>query len=199
MAVYEVVARAAYHVIGAVPDRGTGNVPIRRGIGLRDDHQPDPAEGSKATQGNSSYPTVTPQNPRKSQETEEESYSSYPESHINGAEEPSRAITEKQGNSGNWGNSEATENDEDVQGGGAAPGLVEGLLQTPPVWLAEQLTRCRRDPALIRPACSAISYEIYGTSSRWEEVKPSVDRWLGNLDAGGEDLEGLQGLYEEDR
>ena len=54
---------------------------------------------------------------------------------------------------------------------------------------------------MIRPACSAISYEIYGTSSCWEEVKPAVDRWLGNLDnldAGDEDLGGLEEFFEED-
>jgi putative DNA primase/helicase len=188
---------------GYEPDRGTGNVPIRRGIGLRDDHKPDPADGSKVTQGNWSYPTVTPQNPRKSQETEEESYSSYPESHINGSEEPSREITEKQGNSGNWGNSKAPDNDEDVRGGGAAPGLVEGLLQTPPKWLADQLAKCRQDPdRWIKPTCSSIATEVYSSAARWREVKPAVDRWLGNLDAAGDedqDLEGLEDLYEEDR
>ena len=93
--------------------------------------------------------------------------------------------------------SETAENDEGERGGGAAPALVEELLETPPGWLAEQLARCRRDPALIRPACSAIAYEIYGTSARWEEVKPAVDRWLE--DAAGEDLEGLEDLYEEGR
>jgi hypothetical protein len=82
-------------------------------------------------------------------------------------------------------------------GGLKEPEGLEALLKDPPVWLAEQLTGCQRDPALIRPTCSAIAYEIYGTSSRWEEVKPAVNRWLE--DAGGKDLEGLEDLYEEDR
>ncbi len=83
-------------------------------------------------------------------------------------------------------------------GGLKEPEGLEALLKDPPVWLAEQLTRCQRDPALIRPTCSAIAYEIYGTSSRWEEVKPAVDRWLEDA-ARDENLEGLQELLEEDQ
>ena len=54
-------------------------------------------------------------------------------------------------------------------------------LDNPPEWLQTQLARCLEDEAIIKPTCSTVAYEVYGTASRWEEVKPVLERWL----AGG--------------
>src|ERR687893_3040984 len=62
---------------GFEPDRGTGNVPIRRGIGLRDDRRPDPEGGPRVTREPESYPTVTSSNPGRYAESRESSYPSY--------------------------------------------------------------------------------------------------------------------------
>jgi len=48
----------------------------------------------------------------------------------------------------------------------------------PPRWLSERLERCREDERVINPTCSTIAYEVYGTASRWEEVRPAVELWL---------------------
>jgi P4 family phage/plasmid primase-like protien len=52
-------------------------------------------------------------------------------------------------------------------------------LEDPPEWLSTQLERCREEEArYLKATCSSISYEVYGTASRWWEVKPVVERWL---------------------
>jgi P4 family phage/plasmid primase-like protien len=84
-----------------------------------------------------------------------------------------------------------------VENAAGEPEVLGALLKSPPNWLASQLAKCHENRSLIRPACSAISYEVYGTSARWEEVKPTVDRWLE--DTGGEVLESIRDLIEEDR
>ena len=48
---------------GFEADRGTGNVPIRQGIGLRDDRRPDPEVRPRVTREAESYPTVSVSNP----------------------------------------------------------------------------------------------------------------------------------------
>lgn len=60
--------------------------------------------------------------------------------------------------------------------GGASP--VVALLESPPGWLIRQLAKCRENTNLLKPTCSSISYEVYKTSSRWEEVKPLLERHL---------------------
>jgi putative DNA primase/helicase len=65
---------------GFEPGRGTGNTPIRRGIGLRDDRRPDPEGGPRVTRKDESYPTVTGSNPDRYAASHENSYRSYPES-----------------------------------------------------------------------------------------------------------------------
>jgi putative DNA primase/helicase len=62
---------------GFEPDRGTGNVPIRRGIGLRDDQRPGPEGGPEVTREAESYPTVTASNPDRYGESHESGYPSY--------------------------------------------------------------------------------------------------------------------------
>ena len=52
-------------------------------------------------------------------------------------------------------------------------------LEDPPEWLFMQLERCREEEArYLKSTCSSISYEVYGTASRWEGVKSLVERWL---------------------
>lgn len=91
---------------GFEPDRGNGNVPIRRGIRLREDRDPDPEGGSRVTPEGENYPTPTGGNPHSYAESGDESYPSYPESPINDKNPPYGASCEKQGNLGNLGNSE---------------------------------------------------------------------------------------------
>jgi putative DNA primase/helicase len=55
---------------------------------------------------------------------------------------------------------------------------VVELLADPPDWLATQLGLLRSNPELIPPTCSAISYEVYGTSARWGEVRPALQAHL---------------------
>lgn len=64
----------------------------------------------------------------------------------------------------------------DVAEGEKCP--VRALLKDPPSWLSTQLERCRQDSGIIKPTCSTIAYQAYGTATRWEEVKPAVESWL---------------------
>lgn len=90
---------------GFEPDRGTGNAPIRRGIGLRDDRNPDPEGGSRVTQEPESYPAENGDNPHGNGENGEQSYHSYPESHDSRLNPSHEGTSMNQGNSGNSGNS----------------------------------------------------------------------------------------------
>jgi hypothetical protein len=56
---------------------------------------------------------------------------------------------------------------------------VAKLLEDPPDWLSEQLSRCREAPERwLNPTASAISAELYGGAARWQEVKPYLEAWL---------------------
>jgi putative DNA primase/helicase len=79
---------------GFEPGRGTGNTPIRRGIGLRDDRRSDPEGGSTVTRKDESYPTVTGSNPDRYAESHESSYRSYPESDMSARIFPHRNLYE---------------------------------------------------------------------------------------------------------
>jgi hypothetical protein len=58
-------------------------------------------------------------------------------------------------------------------------GHARRLLEDPPDWLSTQLGKCREDPdRFIKPTCCNVAYEVYGTSSRWEEVKPVLEAHL---------------------
>ncbi|MDP9476520.1 MAG: phage/plasmid primase, P4 family [Actinomycetota bacterium] len=154
---------------GYPPDRGTGNVPIRRGIGLRDP-RPSGPDGGGVTEGNWGYPGVTPENPSKSAESDEGSYPSYPSAHISGPDNISRGVSGKKSNSGNSGNSEG----------------VQELLAKPPDWLRQQADKHLEKPSdrTLNPLCVAVAAHLYSDAGRWQEVKPAVERWLGNLGNG---------------
>ena len=95
---------------GFEPGRGTGNVPIRHGLALLSDREPPPEGSDNRSQGNSdhnSYPTVTPQSSRKSKDSEAIVTDRYPESTISSLETTPHESTVKQGNYGNYGNSES--------------------------------------------------------------------------------------------
>ncbi len=50
---------------------------------------------------------------------------------------------------------------------------------SPPEWLSTQLDRCRQEPErFINPTSASIANEVYGTASRWQEVRPFVERYL---------------------
>ena len=91
---------------GFEPDRGTGNVPIRRGLGLRDDRRPDPDGGSRVTNEPYSYSTVTGTNPDRYAEVGEGSYPSYSKNCNSALNSPNKRGSKKEGNEGNFGNSE---------------------------------------------------------------------------------------------
>jgi putative DNA primase/helicase len=90
---------------GFEPDRGTGNVPIRRDIGLRDDRRPDPEVRPRVTPEAESYPTVTVSNPDRYAESRESSYRSYPESDMSAKNFSHGSLYASEGNYGNYGNS----------------------------------------------------------------------------------------------
>jgi hypothetical protein len=54
---------------------------------------------------------------------------------------------------------------------------IAEFLAEPPDWLATQLDLLRANPELMRPTCSAISYELYGTSARRDEVRPFLEAY----------------------
>jgi len=53
---------------------------------------------------------------------------------------------------------------------------LTACFEDPPEWLSTQLELCRDNPdRFIKPTCSAISQEVYGTATRWREVKPALE------------------------
>ncbi|MDP9479497.1 MAG: hypothetical protein M3R38_28150, partial [Actinomycetota bacterium] len=62
-------------------------------------------------------------------------------------------------------------------------GPLEEFFEGSPDWLTKQLGKCRQDERLINPTCCTVAYEVFGTATRSEEVKPVLRRWL---EKGGE-------------
>jgi P4 family phage/plasmid primase-like protien len=59
---------------------------------------------------------------------------------------------------------------------------VEGLLEDPPEWLSKQLADCRENPERwLKPTSAAIAEKVYGTATRWYEVKPVLEAFLAKL------------------
>jgi hypothetical protein len=59
---------------------------------------------------------------------------------------------------------------------------VEELLKNPPGWLSGQLVKCRENPERwTKPTCSSIAHKVYGTATRWHEVKPVLEAFLAKL------------------
>ncbi len=56
---------------------------------------------------------------------------------------------------------------------------LRAYLEDPPEWLTKQLNRCRQEERYLKPTSSTVAYEVFGTASRWEEVKPVLEWWLG--------------------
>jgi putative DNA primase/helicase len=90
---------------GFEPGKGTDNISIRRGIGLRDDRHPDPEGGFRVIREPENYPTDSDDNPDRYWESGEEDYPNYPESGMNGKNPSHGGLYESEGNSGNSGNS----------------------------------------------------------------------------------------------
>jgi putative DNA primase/helicase len=72
-----------------------------------------------------------------------------------------------------------SEREDDPTRRGDRDPAIGQILADPPEWLVELLDRCRQDQDLLRPTGSAISYEVYGTSARWAEVRPILEEYLG--------------------
>jgi putative DNA primase/helicase len=83
----------------------------------------------------------------------------------------------------------------------ATTAAVEELLQKPPEWLWRQAQKHLQDPAeeTLKALCASVAHEALDNPRRGGEVQAAVERWLGNLGAGDEDLEGLRDLIEEDQ
>jgi hypothetical protein len=101
---------------GFEPDRGSGNAPIRRGIGLRNGQDPGPEGPATVTGASESYSTVTGSNPDKYAASRQESYSSYPKFGKTANDSPREESFLNHGNYGNYGNSGGTHNDFDAIG-----------------------------------------------------------------------------------
>jgi hypothetical protein len=62
------------------------------------------------------------------------------------------------------------------------PDKVGRLLENPPGWLSEQLSRCREDPARwLNPTASAIAVHLYGSAARWREITPMLGARFGGV------------------
>ncbi len=97
---------------GFGPDRGTGNVPIRRGIALRDDQRPDPEGDPRVTTVTTVTPTVTGEKPHTYEESSQKNYRGYPNypANYNSAHDSPRVESfQTEGNYSNYGNSEDEE------------------------------------------------------------------------------------------
>ncbi|MDP8952539.1 MAG: phage/plasmid primase, P4 family, partial [Actinomycetota bacterium] len=141
---------------GGVADKAAKGRRIWRGVGLLSGPEDDPGEkvAESATEGTS----------RKSAEN-------------------APRVAEGGSKSGNFGSNRSHESDlpkTAPQSATLPPGAheIHELLEDPPAWLQTQLRRCREDEGTIKPTCASIAYQVYGTSTRWEEVKPFVERWL---------------------
>jgi P4 family phage/plasmid primase-like protien len=173
---------------GFGPDRGTGNVPIRRGIGLRDDSRPDPEGGATVTQQPESYPTVTGTNPDRYGESGADSYRSYPTDGIVANNSAHDGRNPKEGNSGNSGNSDElteTHKPPDDNFGASSAREVADFLDSPPDWFRAQADKHLENPneRPLNPLCTAVAAHLYGDPARWREVKPAVADWLGKVSA----------------
>jgi phage/plasmid-associated DNA primase len=89
---------------GFEPNRGTDNVSIRRGIGLRDDHYPDP-DGPTVIREPENYRTVIDGNRDKYAGFEQSNYPNYPENDMTRRNSSHDLSYEKDGNYRNYGNS----------------------------------------------------------------------------------------------
>ena len=103
---------------GFEPDRGTGNVPIRRGIGLRDDRHPDLERGTRVTENRDSYPSAEGGSRYRYAESGESSYPSYPDSNKAANAAPRKESSLSEGNYGNYSNYSSyssTSSDNDIE------------------------------------------------------------------------------------
>ena len=78
------------------------------------------------------------------------------------------------------------------------PPEVAAFLADPPRWLVDQADQVRRDPAKLKPTCSSIAYEVYGTAHRWGEVLEAVQGWLEREVYGSEDVDVRKGQVGRD-
>jgi hypothetical protein len=113
---------------------------------------------------------------------------------------------QKQGNSGNSGNSEAASEDRSrpPKTGHAAGAYLGEWFSEPPDWFRRQADKHLQDPteAALVALCAAAADAVLGDARRGEDLRPEVEAFLRStadeLLQGGEDLEGLQDLFEDD-
>jgi hypothetical protein len=173
---------------GFAADNGAKNVAIRKGIALRHDGDPDPSRvNDSEPRSDSEPPDNAPdgaQNVNPVSEREEFVNPRNADTYANNADwvnEVNDNSTTFEANPPHVGecrkdvnlinfvnptNPSVTRRDGENE-------VVE-LLADPPDWLG----LLRSNPELIRPTCSAISYEVYGTATRWGEVRPALQAYL---------------------
>lgn len=151
---------------GCAPGQAPGGkLRIWKGIGLRNGPE-DPEDGDTKAEGVGGVTdSVTPQIPCKTKESVDGCDRIEPESQNFATIAPHEAKLQNNA-------SQSVTEPQSVTDPAAA------YFENPPEWLATQLERCREEERFIKPTCSTIAYEVYGTASRWEEVRPVVERWL---------------------
>ena len=159
---------------GFEPDRGTSNVPIRRGLAFLSDREP-PDKASKGNSSSENYPTVTTQNSRKEEDSEDVVTHHYPQNTISGLDSDLRGTTVKQGNYGNYGNSKG-----EYVAAEVSPELADFLADPPRWWLDEAAHIAGEGyPAgSVKALAHSTATEVYGTYQRWGEVLEAVKDWL---------------------
>ena len=92
---------------------------------------------------------------------------------FNSSKSTSQGTNSKTGSEGSEGSASTTRPKSPTN---KAPTLEE-VLQNPPDWMRDQLARCSQDTARwMKPTCSAIAHEVYGTASRAADVEPVLRR-----------------------
>lgn len=145
-------------------DRGTGNVHIRRGIGLRSDREPDPDGGSDPT-GGKGHSEKSLQSRTIPGVGNDPSDLSDPESGMNSLNSSYGEVNPESGSLGSLGS-------------------LEAFLENPPRWWVTQAKECLRQGSperLVKPLANAVATEVYGSPFKWREVLPGIEAKLEEM------------------
>jgi hypothetical protein len=76
------------------------------------------------------------------------------------------------------------ERNPDLSSASSASGPTEVFLKPPPDWFRKQAAVCVEQGSpkrLVKPLLCSVSYEVFGTADRHQEVRPAVEDWLGEV------------------
>jgi hypothetical protein len=73
------------------------------------------------------------------------------------------------------------ESNTDLSSVSSANGPAKAFLEPPPGWFRKQAALCAEQGSperLVKPLLSSVSYAVFGTADRHQEVRPAVEAWL---------------------